>query len=130
MPPDANSSTAIGMVLAGLFASLNPWAITGASFGCFFFLFASSLLPRWQRFQLLIFSWGVGWAAGEYGHINGEPYGRGSMLVSAVVAALAAGIFTAFYHVIDKGTDMPPWLIRILELVDKIPFLRRGGGEK
>lgn len=103
-------------------SGLHPYASTGAAFGCFFFLSVSARLKPWSRLQLLVFSWGIGYAGGIY--YNGEGVQtQGAMLVAGVCAALGSAIFTAFYRIIDEDGKLPPWLGSVL---DRLPFTKRG----
>ncbi len=112
----------ISAVITTAFSVLHPWASTGAAFGCFFFLSVSSLLSGAKRIQLLIFSWGIGYASGVFWNGDGPPYSKEPMLIAAAVSALASVIFTAFYHIIDNGEPLTPWLNAVLE---RVPFLTK-----
>lgn len=90
----------------------------GSAFGCFFFLFTSSLLKPAARIYLLIFSWGLGYSAGLFWSV--DPLSKAPMGVAAVVSALAAALFTAFYHIIQKDGDVPPWLKSIFDMFTTI----------
>lgn len=124
MSAENTGVSTLGAVLGATFAALNPWAVMGAAFGCCFFLSVSSLLSGWKRFQLLLFSFGIGYAAGEFWYGAGPPYDRNAMFVAAIGAALASVVFAAFYRVIENGGDLPPWLAN---LISRIPFFKGGG---
>lgn len=113
------AAAALASLATGV-ASLNGSAMMGACFGCFCYLALSSLTPRKQRIFLLIFSWGLGYAAGEFWGDEG----RSPMLYALAFSALGAVVFTAFYRFIDKDAPMPPWLDT---LIKAIPSLRDKG---
>lgn len=121
----SNEQAALVVVTSWMLSFINalhPWASTGAAFGCFFFLSVSARVKRWSRFQLLIFSWGIGYAGGIYYNGSGQPT-QGAMLVAGICAALGSAIFTAFYRIIDEDGKLPPWLGSVL---DRLPFTKRG----
>jgi len=121
------SDQCAGWLCATLFAigaAINPWAATGAAFGCCFFLFAPMITTGWQRLKLIPFSMGMGYAGGVFTYSGGPPWNEKAMLVSAVVSAMAAVTFTAFYFVVDRSGPLPAWLESIL---DRIPMLKRRG---
>jgi hypothetical protein len=103
-------------------AAIHPWAATGAAFGCCFFLAAPMATTGWQRFKLVLFSFGLGYAGGVFWYGGGPPWSEKAMLVAAALSALGAVIFTAFYYVIDKSGPLPAWLESIL---DRIPLFKR-----
>jgi hypothetical protein len=107
-----------------ILAAVNPWAATGAAFGCCFFLAAPMATNGWQRFKLMMFSWGIGYGSGVFFYGGGPPWNEKAMMVSAALSALGAVIFTAFYYVIDKNGPLPSWLENIL---DRIPLFKRNG---
>lgn len=49
----------------GLLAVIHPHAAAGAAFGCFFFLASPASTNRRQRLLLAVFSFGIGYAAGN-----------------------------------------------------------------
>jgi len=104
-------------------AAINPWAATGAAFGCCFFVISPRSSTGWQRVKLTLFSFGIGYAAGVFFY-GGFPYQEKAMLPAAALSAIAAVLFTAFYHVIDKNGPLPDWLESIL---DRIPIFKKRG---
>lgn len=106
-------------------AAINPWAATGAAFGCCIFLFVPMATNGWQRLKLIPFSMGIGYAGGVFFYSGGPPWNEKAMLVSAALSALGAVVFTAFYFVIEKSGPLPAWLESIL---DRIPMFKKRGG--
>ena len=100
---------------------VHPHAAIGAAVGCCFFLampWAAGNLAWWRRLLLSVFSYGMGYAAGAYAD------GNGAMLVSGSVSAVAAIFFSALNRTGNTDGPLPLWLGQIL---DRIPFLKRGG---
>ncbi|ATW62255.1 hypothetical protein Psp6_00002 [Pseudomonas phage Psp6] len=120
---DRAGSFAMGIVYTILMYT-HPWAAVGAGFGCVFFLTLPAASTGWKRFKLVVFSYGLGYAAGVFFYGGGPPYSEKAMFVSAGFSALGAVVFTAFYYVVDKNGPLPPWLESIL---DRIPMFKRGG---
>lgn len=112
--------------LLAVLAATHPWAASGAIFGCCFFLARPGVTTGWQRVKLGVFSFGLGYAGGVFWYGGGPPWSERAMLVSAVISALAAVTFTAFYYVIDKSGPLPAWLESIL---DRIPMFKRRGDQ-
>lgn len=117
-------SNLLGAFLCVILFSINPWAATGAAFGCCFFVGSPRSTTGWQRVKLTLFSFGIGYGAGVFWYGGGPPYLEKAMLPAGALSALAAVIFTAFYHVIDKSGPLPAWLESIL---DRIPMLKKRG---
>lgn len=117
-------SNALGALICVILFSINPWAATGAAFGCFFFVPSPKSTTGWQRFKLTVFSFGIGLGAGVFWYGGGPPWQEKAMLPAAALSALAAVIFTAFYHVVDRNGPLPEWLQGIL---DRIPVLKKRG---
>lgn len=69
-----------------------------------------------QRMLLSFFSWVMGYAAGEYFY-PGPPWSQEAMLVSAAAAALSSVAFTGIYASMHSNTDLPRWLLSILEIL-------------
>jgi hypothetical protein len=115
-----DGATPLGAVLLGaiyaFFASANPWAATGAAFGCCFFLAYPGATTGKQRWLLGFFSFGIGYACGVFYYGEGPPYSQKAMLVSASIAALAAVLFTAWAAVISTNGNLPPWIASLIEL--------------
>lgn len=107
-----------------ILAAVNPWAATGAAFGCCFFLAAPMATNGWQRFKLMLFSLGIGYGGGVFFYGGGPPWNEKAMMVSAALSALGAVIFTALYYVVDRNGPLPQWLENIL---DRIPLFKRRG---
>lgn len=117
-----------GSFAMGIFSTIlmytHPWAAVGAGFGCVFFLTLPAASKGWKRIKLVVFSYGLGYAAGVFFYGGGPPYNEKAMFVSAAFSALGAVIFTAFYYVVDRNGPLPPWLESIL---DRVPMFKRGG---
>lgn len=116
-------SNALGALACLIILSINPWAATGAAFGCCFFGFSPKSTSNWQRIKLGLFSFGIGYAAGVFLY-GGMPWNEKAMFPAAALSALAAVIFTAFYHIVDRNGPLPAWLEGIL---DRIPILKKRG---
>jgi len=119
-----------GWLAAALFAGLvamNPYAASGAAFGCFFYLAYPSSSKGLRRALLAVFSWGMGYATGIYKYPDGPPYSPQSMIWAAAVSALVVFIFLAFALVVQKKDQFPPWAETILDII--FP-LRAKRGEK
>ena len=71
-----------------------------------------------------VFSWGIGYAAGVFCYGDGPPYSQKSMLVAAVVAAVAVLVFIAWGSVIKRNGNLPPWVQSLLDVA--FPFRKRG----
>jgi len=108
-------------------AAINPHAAAGAAFGCCFYLAYPSASRGLRRLLYGVFSWGVGYAAGVFFYGEGPPYSQKSMLVAAVVAALAVLMFIAWSSIIRRDGNLPPWVQSILDIV--FPY-RTKRGEK
>lgn len=122
-----HQQAALGFLILALTA-MNPFAASGAAFGCCFYLAFPSASRGLQRLLYCVFSWGIGYAAGVFFYGDGPPYSQKGMLVSAVVAAVAVLVFIAWGSVIRRDGDLPPWLQQILDLV--FPFRsKRGDGD-
>lgn len=111
-------------ILCMILAAVNPWAATGAAFGCCFFLAAPMATNGWQRFKLMMFSLGIGYGGGVFFYGGGPPWNEKAMMVSAALSALGAVVFTALYYVVDRNGPLPEWLTNIL---DRIPLFKRRG---
>lgn len=103
-------------VLSTVYTATNPWAATGAAFGCCFFLAYPGATTSKQRWLLGTFSLGIGYACGVFFHGEGPPYSQKAMLPAAVFAALAAVLFTAWSAIIANNGTLPPWLASLIEL--------------
>lgn len=110
--------------LLGLLVAIHPHAAAGAAFGCCFFLASPFSTKRNQRVLLVVFSFGIGYAAGVFAYGGGPPYSEKAMLVSGSVSALGAVIGMGLYRMADAGGPLPQWLKDILGFV---PFFRRKG---
>lgn len=112
------SDQCIGMgITAACGFILNPWACIGALAGCCFFLaMPSTTQTLTQRMLLSFFSWVMGYAAGAYFY-PGPPWSQEAMLVSAVAAALSSVAFTGIYASMHSNSDLPRWLLSIVEIV-------------
>lgn len=96
---------------------LNPWACIGALAGCCFSLaMPATTQTVAQRTLLSFFSWVMGYAAGAYCY-PGPPWIQEAMLVSAAAAALSSVAFTGIYASMHSNTDLPRWLLSIVEIV-------------
>ena len=115
-----------GGILAVL-VLLNPYAATGAAFGCCFFMAFPSASRGWQRVLYGVFSWGIGYGAGVFFFGEGPPYSPKAMLVSASFSALGALIFIAWGRIIGKGGKFPQWVETLLDIV--FPFRSKGGND-
>ncbi len=109
-----------------ILAAVNPWAASGAAFGCCFFLFAPMVTTGWQRLKLVPFSWGIGYGGGVFFYGGGPPWNEKAIMVSVALSALGAVIFTALYYVVDRNGPLPVWLENIL---DRIPLFKRNGDD-
>lgn len=107
-----------------LLAAMNPYAAAGAAFGCCFYLAFPSASRGLQRLLYSVFSWGIGYAAGVFCYGDGPPYSQKSMLVAAVVAAVAVLVFIAWGSVIKRNGNLPPWVQSLLDVA--FPFRKRG----
>lgn len=108
-----------------MLTAMNPFAAAGAAFGCCFYLAFPSASRGLQRLLYCVFSWGIGYAAGVFLYSEGPPYSQKSMLVSAVVAAVAVLVFIACGGIIRRDGNLPPWLQQILDVV--FPFRAKRG---
>lgn len=122
--PDA---TQIGAWICGVFASIlavtHPWAASGAAFGCCFFLaYPPAAITARQRWLLVVFSFGIGYAAGVFFYGEGPPWSNKAMLVSGGVSATGVSLFTAWRWMVDNRENLPPWMVSLLELIK----LRKG----
>lgn len=113
-----------GLVVAVL-AAMNPFAAAGAAFGCCFYLAFPSASRGLQRLLYSVFSWGIGYAAGVFFYGDGPPYSQKSMLVAAVVAAVAVLVFIAWGTIIRRDGNLPPWAQSLLDIV--FPFRAKRG---
>lgn len=111
--------------LVVLMAAMNPYAAAGAAFGCCFYLAFPSASRGLQRLLYCVFSWGIGYAAGVFCYGEGPPYSQKSMLVAAVVAAVAVLVFVAWGSIIRRDGNLPPWVQSLLDLV--FPFRSKRG---
>lgn len=99
---------------------INPWSAIGSFAGCCFFMAMPSTTDTlMQRLLLSFFSWVMGYAAGAYFY-PGPPWSQEAMLVSAVVSALSSVAFTGIYAAMQSNTDLPRWLLSIVEIVNKL----------
>lgn len=115
-----------GLVIVVL-AAMNPFAAAGAAFGCCFYMAFPSASRGLQRLLYSVFSWGIGYAAGVFFYGDGPPYSQKSMLVAAVVAAVAVLIFIAWSSIIRRDGNLPPWVESLLDVV--IPFRAKRGDD-
>lgn len=114
-------------IVAGLLllmAGMHPHAAAGAAFGCFFFLASPGRTKRRERLLLVVFSFGIGYAAGVFAYGGGPPYNEKAMFVAGSVSALAVGIWTGLKRMTDADGPLPQWLKDTLGF---IPLLRRKG---
>lgn len=114
----------IGLVVL---LAMNPFAASGAAFGCCFYLAFPSASRGLQRILYGVFSWGIGYAAGVFVYGEGPPYNQKSMLVAAVVAAIAVLVFVAWGSIIRKNGSFPPWVQSLLDLV--FPYRSKRGDD-
>lgn len=115
-----------GLVLVVLTA-MNPFAAAGAAFGCCFYMAFPSASRGLQRLLYSVFSWGIGYAAGVFFYGDGPPYSQKSMLVAAVVAAVAVLVFIAWGSIIKRDGNLPPWVESLLDVV--FPFRAKRGDD-
>lgn len=111
-------------LMLGLLTGLQPHAATGAAFGCFFFLASPASTTYLQRGMLVVFSFGIGYAAGVFVYGGGPPYDEKAMLVSGSVSALAAVVWTGLSRMAAGDGPLPQWVKDILGF---IPLFRRKG---
>lgn len=98
-------------VLSAAWYATNPWAATGAAFGCCFFLAYPGATTTRQRWLLGAFSLGIGYACGVFFYSDNR-----AMLVSGTIAALASVLFTAWAAIITSNGNLPPWMRSLIEL--------------
>lgn len=115
-----------GLVIVVL-AAMNPFAAAGAAFGCCFYMAFPSASRGLQRLLYSVFSWGIGYAAGVFSYGDGPPYSQKSMLVAAVVAAVAVLVFIAWGSIIKRDGNLPPWVESLLDVV--VPFRAKRGDD-
>lgn len=128
--PNSAAWTIYGLSVAfiSIMLALHPGAASGASFGCFFLLAlpdplnARRLEIVLRKMAMLIFSWGWGYSMGSGHAADGGNY---AMAMSIGHSAMAAGIFGSLNLMFRNDGPLPPWLAAI---VDRIPILRKGGG--
>ena len=113
-----------GLAFAAL-AAMNPFAAAGAAFGCCFYLAFPSASRGLQRLLYGVFSWGIGYSAGVFCYGEGPPFSQKSMLVAAIVAAVAVMVFIAWGGIIRQNGSLPPWAESILDTV--FPFRKKRG---
>lgn len=106
-------------------AAMNPYAAAGAAFGCCFYQAFPSASRGLQRLLYGVFSWGIGYAAGVFFYGDGPPYSQKSMLVAAIVAAVAVLVFVAWGSIIRLHGNLPPWVQSLLDVV--FPFRNKRG---
>lgn len=98
-------------VLSAAWYATNPWAATGAAFGCCFFLAYPGATTVRQRWWLGVFSLGIGYASGVFFYRDDR-----AMLVAGTIAALASVLFTAWAAIISNNGNLPPWMKSLIEL--------------
>lgn len=114
-------------VVVLLLAAMNPFAAAGAAFGCCFYLAFPSASRGVQRLLYSVFSWGIGYAAGVFFYGEGPPFNQKSMLIAAVVSAIAVLVFVAWGSIIKRDGNLPPWLQTLLDLA--LPFRSKQRGD-